>query len=989
MSTPDPPTTAAGASSPSPPAMAQAAAGVSPAPSSSSTTPTTADRSPPPPAPAHKDSPEVLMLESDDEDANDVKKEEREENASGEDKAGEGKKGKKATTGKRKATTSASSTPATKKSKPSPPSSSSAAATKTKKKVTEGGEKPLVEFKKGSGNKKFEIRQKPLKTDLAQSYTTELHAFVAYAVEQLKDKGDKKLPSYPEEHHGFFAKLIHESPSPLEKLAKSIQETLVTAIVAGLSAACEDSQEMEEQEWDEKTVKGRVPLGPLRTLIETLATRTNYGLSPSDLSPALTTTSSSSAAASTSATASGSGGTEKGAAGAVVTIPSGLEIWVWEVEREELWVSEFAGRLEKRRQERQEIKRAAVELFTSLSEKEQRAVLGTGGKSSSAPVVASSKEPKGKGKGKAKEEGEEEEEREEADGAEADGEGEEEKPDVKGKGKAKGKGKKDEAAAEEKAAARAAKALEKSLKAQELAEKRAAKAEKDAIEQAKKDEKARIKAEKEAIEREKKEEKARIKAERQREEEKKHQLAKKQKSLFTSFFVKKSASPAPSEAGPSNSSPAKATTSDFDRVFLPFTIRERVEVAPPNRFYKPSRSYEVEIDSKPDLTLKDSLSSFLSTASKRRIPPYNPYPSPALSVRATVNAISDATLTSLDVNDLYDALKDPKKVKVKHFRFKEDLRPGYVGTWTKTSAVVGPRTPFARDTAILNYEHDSEAEWEEEVDDPDAEELASDGERSGDEKEDGAGSDVDSWLAEDDEIEYEQGYDADGDVVMLAAENGGRLPGEDDDDVVVVESDKVRKQKEREAKKRKSERERRKKREIMLPVAKGMFWQEDVEMVTEPALKTMRIQLLNDATFGLNPFTFVSKPFVAQSTAATSTSLPAGKENVALTGAAPSEAGKLSVPTLAAGTVNTLKAKRPTPKKPFPSEHLPALLRMLHGSQKTKPVIVSEFHELMKSGSVNVPKITIDAKLKEIDAKRVKNAYVVDAALLAQHGITA
>lgn len=157
--------------------------------------------------------------------------------------------------------------------------------------------------------------------------------------------------------------------------------------------------------------------------------------------------------------------------------------------------------------------------------------------------------------------------------------------------------------------------------------------------------------------------------------------------------------------------------------------------------------------------------------------------------------------------------------------------------------MVGPRTPFARDTAILNYEHDSEAEWEEEVDDPDAEELASDGERSGDEREE-AGSDVDSWLAEDDEIEYQEGYDADGDMVMLAAENGGRVPGEDDD-VVVVESDKVRKRREREAKKRKLERERKKKREVMLPVVKGMFWQEDVETVAEPALKKMRIQLLN------------------------------------------------------------------------------------------------------------------------------------------------
>ena len=52
----------------------------------------------------------------------------------------------------------------------------------------------------------------------------------------------------------------------LFKLAKHIQSTLVTAIVAGLSAACEDSQEMDEQEWDEKAVGGASPslsLSPL------------------------------------------------------------------------------------------------------------------------------------------------------------------------------------------------------------------------------------------------------------------------------------------------------------------------------------------------------------------------------------------------------------------------------------------------------------------------------------------------------------------------------------------------------------------------------------------------------------------------------------------------------------------------------------------------------------------------------------------------------
>lgn len=121
---------------------------------------------------------------------------------------------------------------------------------------------------------------------------------------------------------------------------------------------------------------------------------------------------------------------------------------------------------------------------------------------------------------------------------------------------------------------------------------------------------------------------------------------------------------------------------------------------------------------------------------------------------------------------------------------------------------------------------------------------------------------------------------------------------------------------------------------------------------------------------------------MTQTSASSSVAVPAGKENVALHGVASSDAGKLSVPTLSAGSVNTLKAKRPAPKTPFPPEQLPVLLRMLQGSQKTKPVIVSEFAELMKSKGTPVPKITVEAKLKEIDVKRVKNTYIVDAALL-------
>lgn len=45
--------------------------------------------------------------------------------------------------------------------------------------------------------------------------------------------------------------------------------------------------------------------------------------------------------------------------------------------------------------------------------------------------------------------------------------------------------------------------------------------------------------------------------------------------------------------------------------------------------------------------------------------------------------------------------------------FHEDCRPAYHGTWSKTSSRVTGRTPFGKDTKYLDYDYDSEAEWEE------------------------------------------------------------------------------------------------------------------------------------------------------------------------------------------------------------------------------------------------------------------------------------
>jgi len=53
--------------------------------------------------------------------------------------------------------------------------------------------------------------------------------------------------------------------------------------------------------------------------------------------------------------------------------------------------------------------------------------------------------------------------------------------------------------------------------------------------------------------------------------------------------------------------------------------------------------------------------------------------------------------------------------KIRTLSFWEDHRPAYVGTVSRQSRVISGRRPLARDTELLNYEYDSEEDWEEEV----------------------------------------------------------------------------------------------------------------------------------------------------------------------------------------------------------------------------------------------------------------------------------
>ena len=73
----------------------------------------------------------------------------------------------------------------------------------------------------------------------------------------------------------------------------------------------------------------RVPFGPLKALIDSLADRVNYGLDVSDLPDGLPL--------------------------GVEAIPAGLQIWRWEVKDEALWPKELKSKLDKRKAERAQV----------------------------------------------------------------------------------------------------------------------------------------------------------------------------------------------------------------------------------------------------------------------------------------------------------------------------------------------------------------------------------------------------------------------------------------------------------------------------------------------------------------------------------------------------------------------------------------------------------------------------------------------------------
>ncbi|KAG7514682.1 hypothetical protein JOB18_039975 [Solea senegalensis] len=292
-----------------------------------------------------------------------------------------------------------------------------------------------------------------------------------------------------------------------------------------------------------------------------------------------------------------------------------------------------------------------------------------------------------------------------------------------------------------------------------------------------KEEQRKSKLEAKLEEKRKKEEEKRMKEEEKRLKEEKDRL-KAEKAEITRFLQKPKTQQAPK------------TLAAACGKFAPFEIKGNMALAPLCRVQCADSLLE-ELD-RCLLNPNNNLNGIKEWIGKkpRQSGPTNPRQTDSPSDCITVEGPKS------------DGVPDRQRYgPMKLLQFRENYRPAYWGTWSKTSSHISPRCPLRQDKDVLDYDVDSDEEWEEE--EPGESLSHSEGE---DEEEGGEDDDED-----DDGFFVPHGYLSD-DEGALDEEEGGDL-----------EKQKLRqKMKAREWDELMST---KKKMKVLVPVVRGCIWE--------------------------------------------------------------------------------------------------------------------------------------------------------------------
>ncbi|XP_022412959.1 chromatin assembly factor 1 subunit A isoform X2 [Delphinapterus leucas] len=229
---------------------------------------------------------------------------------------------------------------------------------------------------------------------------------------------------------------------------------------------------------------------------------------------------------------------------------------------------------------------------------------------------------------------------------------------------------------------------EKELKEKERREKREKDEKEKAEKQRRKEE--RRKERQEALEAKLEEKRKKEEEKRLREEEKR---IKAEKAEITRFFQKPKTPQAPK------------TLAGSCGKFAPFEIKEHMVLAPRCR-----TAFDQDLCDQLDQLLQQQSGefSFLKDLKSRR----------PLRSGPTVVCNQNTELFNSDVvileSSKVDGVPERRRFgRMKLLQFSENHRPAYWGTWNRKTTVIHPRDPWAQDRSLLDYEVDSDEEWEE------------------------------------------------------------------------------------------------------------------------------------------------------------------------------------------------------------------------------------------------------------------------------------
>lgn len=213
----------------------------------------------------------------------------------------------------------------------------------------------------------------------------------------------------------------------------------------------------------------------------------------------------------------------------------------------------------------------------------------------------------------------------------------------------------------------------------------------------------------------------------------------------------------------------KTARCDYESYFLPFQIPSRAVLAPHNRHMEDPAKL-VAATSRLDalISQEDVAMEPIPIESLRSKLPSTSRGGPSVPLTDIVARINGSSDHPIDLTQ--EADRDPlgllKQIPMKYIHFGEDVRPPYYGTYTKPhnprDAAHLARNPCARTLPEINYDYDSEAEWEEPEE---GEDLDSDGDEDLESEGD---DDMEGFLDDEDDAQVKRRLIGGGDLQPIS-----------------------------------------------------------------------------------------------------------------------------------------------------------------------------------------------------------------------------